>query len=156
MQCTSLPVSYVHDTCNRLLIASASKFNYCIVRVRRLVLATSKHIGGVMEGAAAVNDGLGRQCVERAAQGIAWEDWVPLEGGAQFAQGLHLLSSQHSPIHSSSQPADCADNSSIDFVQPMKSREGVCICQAHSTAQFIHPVSQQIALTTQVLSLCSP
>ncbi len=41
-----------------------------------------------MEGAAAVNDGLGRQCVERAAQAIAWEDWVPLEGGAQFAQGL--------------------------------------------------------------------
>ncbi len=52
-----------------------------------------------MEGAAAVNDGLGRQCVERAAQGIAWEDWVPLEGGAQFAQGLHPSSSQHSPIH---------------------------------------------------------
>ncbi len=56
-----------------------------------------------MEGAAAVNDGLGRQCVERAAQAIAWEDWVPLEGGAQFAQGLHLSTSQHGPIHSSSQ-----------------------------------------------------
>ena len=64
-----------------------------------------------MEGAAAVNDGLGRQCVERAAQAIAWEDWVPLEGGAQFAQGLHLSSSQHSAIHS----ADCVGNSSIEF-----------------------------------------
>lgn len=55
-----------------------------------------------MEGAAAVNDGLGRQCVETAAQAIAWEDWVPLEGGAQFAQGLHPSSSHHSPLHSPS------------------------------------------------------
>ena len=28
------------------------------------------------------------QTVEQAAQAIVWEDWVPLEGGAQFAQGL--------------------------------------------------------------------
>ena len=57
----------------------------------RLVLATSKHIGGVMEGAASISEGSdASQCVERAAQGIAWEDWIPLEGGAQFAQGVHL------------------------------------------------------------------
>ena len=56
-----------------------------------------------MEGAAGVNDGLGRQSVERAAQAIAWEDWVPLEGGAQFAQGLHFSTSQHRPARSSIQ-----------------------------------------------------
>ncbi|KAL0037105.1 hypothetical protein WJX79_000589 [Trebouxia sp. C0005] len=70
--------------------ASPPSFYLCLLSDNRLVLATSQHIGGVMEGAAAVNDGLGRQCVETAAQAIAWEDWVPLEGGAQFAQGSAL------------------------------------------------------------------
>ena len=97
--------------------------NCCIVYVHRLVLATSKHIGGVMEGAAAVNDGLGRQCVERAAQAIAWEDWVPLEGGAQFAQGLYCLKLTAQP-NSFILSADCVGNSSIEFVQLMKNREG--------------------------------
>lgn len=27
------------------------------------------------------------QSVQAAAQSIAWEDWIPVEGGAQFAQG---------------------------------------------------------------------
>ncbi|KAL0028996.1 hypothetical protein WJX77_010606 [Trebouxia sp. C0004] len=70
--------------------AAPSSFYLCLLSDNRLVLATSKHIGGVMEGAAAVNDGRNRQCVERAAQAIAWEDWIPLEGGAQFAQGSAL------------------------------------------------------------------
>ena len=49
---------------------------------------TSRHIAGVLEGAVArLADPQVSVTVQQAAQGIAWEDWVPLEGGAQFAQG---------------------------------------------------------------------
>ena len=54
----------------------------------RLVLATSRHIGGLMEGAGGFNaTDEALQSVQAAAQSIAWEDWIPVEGGAQFAQG---------------------------------------------------------------------
>lgn len=54
----------------------------------RLVLATSRHIGGLMEQAEGYNATTeGLQSVQAAAQSIAWEDWIPVEGGAQFAQG---------------------------------------------------------------------
>ena len=54
----------------------------------RLVLATSKHIAGLLEGPVArlAEPQVSHQ-VEQAAQSIAWEDWVPLQGGAQYAQG---------------------------------------------------------------------
>ena len=37
----------------------------------------------------ATPDGL--KNVTAAAQSIAWEDWIPVEGGAQFAQGKENL-----------------------------------------------------------------
>lgn len=67
---------------------------------RRLVLVTSKHIAGVLEGAVArLAEPQVINTVQQAAQGIAWEDWVPLEGGAQFAQGAPATNSPyHTPF----------------------------------------------------------
>lgn len=63
----------------------------CCVVECRLVLATSKHIAGVLEGPVArLAQPEVSHRIEQAAQGIAWEDWVPLQGGAQYAQGMSL------------------------------------------------------------------
>ncbi|KAL3144002.1 hypothetical protein ABBQ32_003810 [Trebouxia sp. C0010 RCD-2024] len=63
----------------------------CLMADNRLVLATSKHIAGVLEGPVArLAQPEVSHRIEQAAQGIAWEDWVPLQGGAQYAQGTAL------------------------------------------------------------------
>ena len=65
----------------------------------RLVLVTSKHIAGLLEAPMArLNGEQASESVQQAAQAISWEDWGPLEGGAQFAQGVILCSKAPSPL----------------------------------------------------------
>ena len=59
---------------------------------------TKKHIAGLLEGPVArLAEPQVSHRVEQAAQGIAWEDWVPLQGGAQYAQGSHPPPPTHPP-----------------------------------------------------------
>lgn len=75
------------DSTNNQQVAIAASMQVC--GVYRLVLATSRHIAGVLEGPVArLAEPEVTHRVEQAAQGIAWEDWVPLQGGAQYAQGM--------------------------------------------------------------------
>ena len=137
-----LDVPHIVGWCWQQQACSSVEVSYQHVPLHcRLVLATSKHIAGVLEGPVArLAEPQVIQTVQQAAQGIAWEDWVPLEGGAQFAQGAPptSLPPPQTLLLSSGIPPPALQTCSVTpHPPPLPCQKHTGLCLAHSNKKAI-------------------